>query len=156
MAASNVGAFLALPPQIFVVLLLVFLNSFQGFGMRFVRYQYLTNEYGLSDAAAATELLLSNNKIGGDFGTDRDTRGTYGNSLQGAVEYNFTLKRLDLAHNGISHECATGLAYAMVENPALVALNFEQNHLDATAAEALSNRLRTDAQIRYLKPRTTF
>ena len=56
MAASNVGAFLALPPQIFVVLLLVFLNSFQGFGMRFVRYQYLTNEYGLSDAAAASLL----------------------------------------------------------------------------------------------------
>ncbi|KAH8048686.1 hypothetical protein JL722_12303 [Aureococcus anophagefferens] len=100
-----------------------------------------------------TELLLSNNGIGGDFGTDRDRRGHYGNSLQGAVEYNFTLKRLDLAHNDISHECATGLAYAMVENPSLVALNFEKNHLDATAAEALSDRLRRDAQIRYLNLR---
>ncbi|KAH8098725.1 hypothetical protein JL720_1688 [Aureococcus anophagefferens] len=100
-----------------------------------------------------TELLLSNNGIGGDFGTDRDRRGHYGNSLQGAVEYNFTLKRLDLAHNDISHECATGLAYAMVENPSLVALNFEKNHLDARAAEALSDRLRRDAQIRYLNLR---
>ncbi|KAH8045075.1 hypothetical protein JL722_14385 [Aureococcus anophagefferens] len=35
----------------------------------------------------------------------------------------------------------------MVENPSLVALNFEKNHLDATAAEALSDRLRRDAQI---------
>jgi nitrate/nitrite transporter NarK len=54
--ASNVGAFLALPPQIFLVLFLVFLNSFQGFGIRFVRYQYLTNEYGFSDKAAASLL----------------------------------------------------------------------------------------------------
>ncbi|KAH8044913.1 hypothetical protein JL722_14482 [Aureococcus anophagefferens] len=41
----------------------------------------------------------------------------------------------------------------MVENPSLVALNFEKNHLDATAAEALSDRLRRDAQIRYLNLR---
>ena len=95
---------------------------------------------------------MSNNKIGGDFGTDRDTRGSYGNSLQGAVEYNFTLKRLDLAHNDISHECATGLAYAMVENPSLVALNFEKNHLDATAAEALSDRLRRDGVLDDQRP----
>ncbi|KAH8062163.1 hypothetical protein JL720_13271 [Aureococcus anophagefferens] len=97
-----------------------------------------------------TELLLSNNGIGGDFGTDRDR---HSRQLASRREYNFTLKRLDLAHNDISHECATGLAYAMVENPSLVALNFEKNHLDATAAKALSDRLRRDAQIRYLNLR---
>ena len=41
--------FLALPNQVFVILLLEFLNSYRNFGLRFVQYQYINNEFGMSD-----------------------------------------------------------------------------------------------------------
>ena len=44
--------FLLLPSQIFIVLLLEFLNSFRSFGLRFILYNYITNEYGISDTQA--------------------------------------------------------------------------------------------------------
>ena len=101
-----------------------------------------------------TELLLSDNGIGGDFGTDRDKRGDKGNSLSGMIEYNYTLRRVDLARNEISRECAQSVARALVENPCLVAFNFERNHLDAAAADHLATRLDGDRQVRYLNLRS--
>ncbi|KAL3789604.1 hypothetical protein HJC23_003153 [Cyclotella cryptica] len=44
--------FLLLPSQVFIVLLLEFLNSFRSFGLRFVLYNYITNEYGIGDTQA--------------------------------------------------------------------------------------------------------
>jgi len=41
--------FLLLPSQVGIVLLLEFLNSFRSFGLRFVQYNYITNEFGISD-----------------------------------------------------------------------------------------------------------
>ena len=41
---DNVVAFTALPNSVRLVLLLVFLNSFRSFGLRFVQQLYLTNE----------------------------------------------------------------------------------------------------------------
>lgn len=48
--------FLLLPSQIFIVLLLEFLNSFRSFGLRFILYNYITNEYGIGDAQAGVLL----------------------------------------------------------------------------------------------------
>jgi dipeptide/tripeptide permease len=48
--------FLLLPSQIFIVLLLEFLNSFRSFGLRFILYNYITNEYGISDTQAGVLL----------------------------------------------------------------------------------------------------
>ena len=39
----------SLPKELLVVLLIDFLNSYRSFGFRSVQYQYLTNEFGLSD-----------------------------------------------------------------------------------------------------------
>jgi Ran GTPase-activating protein (RanGAP) involved in mRNA processing and transport len=100
-----------------------------------------------------TELMMSDNKIGADFGTDRDKMGEHGNSLAGAIEYNYTLRRMDLARNDLSRECATCVAQALLENPCLVAFNFERNGFDATAADQLATRLSTDGQIKYLNLR---
>ena len=100
-----------------------------------------------------TELLMSDNKIGGDFGTDRDKMGEHGNSLAGAIEYNYTLRRMDLARNDLSRECATCVAHALLENPCLVAFNFERNSFDAGAADQLATRLATDGQIKFLNLR---
>ena len=41
---DNVVAFTALPNSVRLVLVLVFLNSFRSFGLRFVQQLYLTNE----------------------------------------------------------------------------------------------------------------
>ena len=41
--------FLLLPSQVGIVLLLEFLNSFRSFGLRFVLYNYVTNELGIGD-----------------------------------------------------------------------------------------------------------
>ena len=51
---DNVVAFTALPNSVRLVLLLVFLNSFRSFGLRFVQQLYLTNEFGLDDLEAAS------------------------------------------------------------------------------------------------------
>lgn len=48
--------FLLLPSQIFIVLLLEFLNSFRSFGLRFILYNYITNEYGIGDTQAGVLL----------------------------------------------------------------------------------------------------
>ena len=47
---------LLLPRQIGIVLLLEFLNSFRSFGLRFVLYNYVTNEFGIGDAKAGALL----------------------------------------------------------------------------------------------------
>ncbi len=56
---DNVVAFTALPNSVRLVLLLVFLNSFRSFGLRFVQQLYLTNEFGLDDLEAARLLGTS-------------------------------------------------------------------------------------------------
>ena len=56
---DNVVAFTALPNSVRLVLLLVFLNSFRSFGLRFVQQLYLTNEFGLDDLEAASVLGTS-------------------------------------------------------------------------------------------------
>lgn len=48
--------FFLLPSQIFIVLLLEFLNSFRSFGLRFILYNYITNEYGIGDTQAGVLL----------------------------------------------------------------------------------------------------
>ena len=53
---DNVVAFTALPGSVRLVLLLVFLNSFRSFGLRFVQQLYLTNEFGFSDLETASIL----------------------------------------------------------------------------------------------------
>ena len=59
---TNIGGcesalrFLLLPSQVAIVLLLEFLNSFRSFGLRFVMYNYITNEFGIDDTRAG-ELL---------------------------------------------------------------------------------------------------
>jgi hypothetical protein len=55
-ASESVLRFLLLPHQIYVILLLEFLNSFRGFGLRFVLYNYITNEFGFGDSQAGTLL----------------------------------------------------------------------------------------------------
>eukprot|EP01048_Picozoa_sp_COSAG05_P001825 COSAG05_NODE_65_length_22456_cov_17.448540_12_plen_385_part_00 len=51
--ASTTGGyvlqFFALPSQVFVILLLEFLNSYRNFGLRFVQYQYINNEFSMGD-----------------------------------------------------------------------------------------------------------
>lgn len=44
--------FLLLPSQIYTVLLLEFLNTFRSYGLRIVIFNYITNEYSISDAQA--------------------------------------------------------------------------------------------------------
>jgi hypothetical protein len=56
---DNCVAFTALPNSVRLVLLLVFLNSFRSFGLRFVQQLYLTNEFGLDDLEAASLLGTS-------------------------------------------------------------------------------------------------
>ena len=56
---DNLVAFTALPNSVRLVLLLVFLNSFRSFGLRFVQQLYLTNEFGLDDLEAASVLGTS-------------------------------------------------------------------------------------------------
>ena len=56
---DNVVAFTALPNSVRLLLLLVFLNSFRSFGLRFVQQLYLTNEFGLDDLEAASVLGTS-------------------------------------------------------------------------------------------------
>ncbi|CAH0373338.1 unnamed protein product [Pelagomonas calceolata] len=56
---DNVVAFTALPNSVRLVLLLVFLNSFRSFGLRFVQQLYLTNEFGHDDLEAASVLGTS-------------------------------------------------------------------------------------------------
>jgi hypothetical protein len=56
---DNVVAFTALPNSVRLVLLLVFLNSFRSFGLRFVQQLYLTNEFGFDDLEAASVLGTS-------------------------------------------------------------------------------------------------
>ena len=51
-ARANVLLLASLPSQVFVVLLLELLNSYRNFGLRFVKYSFITNEYGLSDLEA--------------------------------------------------------------------------------------------------------
>lgn len=45
-----------LPREVWVVLAIDFLNSYRSFGFRSVQYQYLTNEFGLSDLDAGSYL----------------------------------------------------------------------------------------------------
>ncbi len=49
---ESIIRFLSLPRQAGVVLLLEFLNSFRILGLRFVLFNYVTNEYGISDTYA--------------------------------------------------------------------------------------------------------
>ena len=51
--------FLLLPSQVGIVLLLEFLNSFRSFGLRFVQYNYITNEFGISDTKTGGKLLCT-------------------------------------------------------------------------------------------------
>ena len=60
--------FLLLPNQVLIVLTLEFLNSFRSFGLRFVLYNYVTNEFGISDVKAGA-LLGTKGFIDIIFGT---------------------------------------------------------------------------------------
>ena len=53
---ESVHRFLLLPNHVAIVLLLEFLNSFRSFGLRFVLYNYITNEFGISDTNAGAIL----------------------------------------------------------------------------------------------------
>ena len=55
-ANESVLRFLLLPSQIGIVLLLEFLNSFHSYGLRFVQYNYITNEFGIGDTQAGALL----------------------------------------------------------------------------------------------------
>lgn len=50
--------FASLPPQFLIVLLLEFLNLLRQYGLRFVLYNYITNEFGLTDKEAGSMLGL--------------------------------------------------------------------------------------------------
>jgi len=49
---SSILRFVLLPSQVMLILLLEFLNSFRSFGLRFVLYNYITNEFGIEDVNA--------------------------------------------------------------------------------------------------------
>lgn len=53
---ESVLRFLLLPSQVAIVLLLEFLNSFRSFGLRFILYNYITNEFGVGDTHAGVLL----------------------------------------------------------------------------------------------------
>jgi len=53
---ESILRFLLLPSQVGIVLLLEFLNSFRSFGLRFVLYNYITNEFGIGDTQAGALL----------------------------------------------------------------------------------------------------
>ncbi len=55
-ASESIYRFLLLPHQAFLILFLEFLNSFRSFGLRFVLYNYITNEFGISDGRAGVLL----------------------------------------------------------------------------------------------------
>mmetsp|Transcript_42702 Transcript_42702/g.74821 ORF Transcript_42702/g.74821 Transcript_42702/m.74821 type:complete len:657 (+) Transcript_42702:87-2057(+) len=55
-ATESIHRFLLLPSHVILILLLEFLNSFRSFGLRFVLYNYITNEYGISDTQAGAIL----------------------------------------------------------------------------------------------------
>ena len=55
-AKETILRFLLLPKEVLIVLLLEFLNSFRSFGLRFVLYQYVTNEFELGDTQAGAVL----------------------------------------------------------------------------------------------------
>ena len=98
-----------------------------------------------------TELLMSDNKIGGDFGTDRDKMGEHGNSLAGAIEY--ITRCGGWTWRGMIYQGSARRGHALLENPCLVAFNFERNSFDAGAADQLATRLATDGQIKFLNLR---
>ena len=49
---STIHRFLLLPSHILIILLLEFLNSFRSYGLRFVLYNYITNEFVSSDGSS--------------------------------------------------------------------------------------------------------
>ena len=49
---DSILRFLLLPNQVYIILLLEFLNSFRSYGLRFVLYNYITNEFGILDTDA--------------------------------------------------------------------------------------------------------
>ena len=53
---QSLHRFLLLPSQVLTVLSLEFLNSFRSFGLRFVLYNYITNEFNITDVHAGTLL----------------------------------------------------------------------------------------------------
>lgn len=55
-ANESILRFLLLPSQVGIVLLLEFLNSFRSFGLRFLLYNYITNEFGIGDTQAGVIL----------------------------------------------------------------------------------------------------
>eukprot|EP01043_Picozoa_sp_COSAG02_P005686 COSAG02_NODE_155_length_33066_cov_32.167562_30_plen_562_part_00 len=55
-AASYVADFLALPSQVFIIFFLEFLNSYRNFGLRFVQYQYISNEFDMTDVETGSLL----------------------------------------------------------------------------------------------------
>eukprot|EP01046_Picozoa_sp_COSAG06_P070002 COSAG06_NODE_19365_length_841_cov_44.230458_2_plen_185_part_01 len=55
-AAGYVADFLALPSQVFIIFFLEFLNSYRNFGLRFVQYQYISNEFGMTDVETGSLL----------------------------------------------------------------------------------------------------
>jgi dipeptide/tripeptide permease len=55
-AVDSIHRFLLLPIHVPIILLLEFLNSFRSFGLRFVLYNYITNEFGISDTEAGAIL----------------------------------------------------------------------------------------------------
>ena len=96
-----------------------------------------------------TELLMSDNKIGGDFGTDRDKMGEHGTARGHRAHH--TLRMMD-RRGTICRGGATCVAHALLENlPGRVQL--ERNSFDAGAADQLATRLATDGQIKFLNLR---
>ena len=65
--ASTTGGyvlqFFALPSQVFVILLLEFLNSYRNFGLRFVQYQYINNEFSMGDIETGSLLGINRRSV---------------------------------------------------------------------------------------------
>ena len=55
-AADHIADFLALPSQVFIIFFLEFLNSYRNFGLRFVQYQYISNEFDMTDVETGSLL----------------------------------------------------------------------------------------------------
>lgn len=100
--------------------------------------------WALRRNSSLTELLLGENSIGPEFGTDRDDLGNFGNSLAAALEHNYTLATLDLASNDISCECGVVITHALRENPSLTELDLQGNDLNAESGQAIAAKLSDD------------
>lgn len=55
-ATESLISFLLLPSQTFIVIFLEFMNTFRSYGLRIIIFNYITNEYSISDTEAGKML----------------------------------------------------------------------------------------------------